>query len=381
MRAPLQRHWHVVIAIVAVAAAVTLYITRVSSKMPDFEVYHRAAERALAGEPLYRVDDGHYQLKYLPAFAVLLSPLGAFDLPAAKAIWFAITLAAVGLLVWSSVRFPETLRVRGWVLVAIVLIVMGKFYARELTLGQVNALLGTCVTFAVLAVRGGRDGLAGCAVAAAVVLKPYAVIMLPWLAGQRRPRAVAAALMGLGAAALVPLLRYGPRQTLELHRDWWDTVRDSTAPNLSNPDNVSWMAMYVRWFDGAERPAWALSTLTVVVALAVVAWAWGRRGPVPRPEGLEGALLLLLVPLISPQGWDYVLLLGTPAVVVLVNHHDRLPPGWRVATATAMLLTGLTLYDVMGRAAYHTFLEAAGLTWCAMVMAGGLVRLRLSGAA
>ena len=35
----------------------------------DFVVPRTAAERFLAHEPLYRPEDGHYQYKYLPAFA------------------------------------------------------------------------------------------------------------------------------------------------------------------------------------------------------------------------------------------------------------------------------------------------------------------------
>ena len=66
--------------------------------MPDFEVYWRAGVSAAAAEPLYRTADAHFQLKYLPAFAVL----GAPQPPAAtraKAIWFTVS---VGLLLRSS---------------------------------------------------------------------------------------------------------------------------------------------------------------------------------------------------------------------------------------------------------------------------------------
>ena len=41
-----------------------------------------------------------------------------------------------------------------------------------------------------------------------------------------------------------------------------------------------------------------------------------RRG-LSFPEGLEAALLLTCIPLLSPQGWDYVFLVSTPAVVLI----------------------------------------------------------------
>ena len=39
----------------------------------------------------------------------------------------------------------------------------------------------------------------------------------------------------------------------------------------------------------------------------------------------RGRLLLTLIPLLSPQGWDYVFLVSTPAIMLLVNYEDRLP--------------------------------------------------------
>ena len=48
-----------IVALVVVASFV--FIFKVSGKMPDFEVFWRAGERAAAAEPLYRVADGHYQ--------------------------------------------------------------------------------------------------------------------------------------------------------------------------------------------------------------------------------------------------------------------------------------------------------------------------------
>ena len=63
--------WPITIAL----AAAVLYNASVRREMADFEVYWTAAERARAAEPLYRAQDGHYQFKYLPAFALGLTPL------------------------------------------------------------------------------------------------------------------------------------------------------------------------------------------------------------------------------------------------------------------------------------------------------------------
>ena len=61
------------------------------------------------------------------------------------------------------------------------------------------------------------------------------------------------------------------------------------------------------------------------------------------PEGLEGGLLLVLMPLLSPQGWDYVFLIATPAVVYLINYRDQTSRAWRVIIPITLLTIGLSL--------------------------------------
>ena len=50
----------------AILILALLFAGKVSRKMPDLEVYWTAAVRARSAEPLYRVEDEHYQFKYLP---------------------------------------------------------------------------------------------------------------------------------------------------------------------------------------------------------------------------------------------------------------------------------------------------------------------------
>src|SRR5262245_63151866 len=69
----------------------TAFLPQVSDKMTDFEVYWRAGARAMAAEPLYRPEDGHYQNKYLPALALIVVPLSFLPLETAKVVWFYIS--------------------------------------------------------------------------------------------------------------------------------------------------------------------------------------------------------------------------------------------------------------------------------------------------
>ena len=65
------------------------------------------------------------------------------------------------------------------------------------------------------------------------------------------------------------------------------------------------------------------------------------RGSLPAPTRSKGSLLLLLIPLLSPQGWDYVFLIGTPAVMLLVNYLPALPRELRIATVVAIAVVAL----------------------------------------
>ena len=343
--------------------------------MPDLEVYWKAGIRAAAAEPLYRTDDGHYQLKYLPAFAVLAVPLGWLPLQAAKVLWFTLSAMLLGAFIALSVAILPERRRATWLIVTAVLVAMAKFYGHELVLGQVNLLLGAVVTAAVITLQRSRDVSAGALLGLAVVVKPYAVLFLPWLAAIRRGRALAAAMAGASAALLLPVLFYGPSGAWALHADWWRTVTVSTAPNLLNADNVSLAAFYAKWL-GLDGIAPVLAAATGAVLLAVAAHVVSMRAGVPEPLGLEAALLLTLVPLLSPQGWDYVFLLATPAVAYLVNYVDRLSGGWRIAAGVAVGVAAFSLFDIMGRRAYGAFMSWSIITVCFVVVIGALWALR-----
>jgi alpha-1,2-mannosyltransferase len=349
--------------------------------MPDFDVYWTAGLRARSAEPLYRTEDEHYQLKYLPAFAVLTIPAAAIPLSIARIVWFTISALLVPAFIALSVAILPERRRAVWVIVLAGLIAMAKFYGHELVLGQVNLLLGVSVVGAVMLLARRRDFVAGLLLALGVIIKPYAVIFAPWLVATRRWAAAEGFAAGIALAVSAPAVIYGRSQTVALHRQWWQTVTASTAPNLLNPDNVSVAAMFAKWLGGAGSAATALAAIASAALLILGAIVVVRRGAIARPEGLEAALLLTLMPLLSPQGWDYVFLLATPAVVFLVTYADALPAPLRWVTTTALLVAGLSVFDVMGRAAYRSFMALSIVTICFVIVTIALAALRFRRAA
>jgi hypothetical protein len=362
--------------VLLVGLAIWVFIYRAAPRMPDFEVYWRAAARAAHAEPLYRPDDGHFQFKYLPAFAVLAMPIGLLPLMAAKLIWYATSIGLLVVLLRANARLPTVPRKPAAWLIGILIVVLGKFYAHELVLGQVNMLFAVVTTSALLAMRAGREAAAGALVAIAIVIKPYAVLFLPWLMARRQLASAGTAVGGLMVALALPTLRYGVDGNLVLHREWWRTVTETTAPNLSVYDNISLAAMYFRWVGPGELSATlAYGTAAVLLLLAAIVFLL-RRG-VTNPETLEGAFLLTLMPLLSPQGWDYVFLIATPAIVLVANDEDRLPQPLRALTIVALAAIGLVIFDLVGRSTYYMLMRLSFVSICFFVVIAAMTTVRL----
>jgi hypothetical protein len=366
-----QIFWPLLLAVVAL----TLFEIRVRHQMPDFAVYRQAGVRAAHAEPLYRPNDGHYQFKYLPAFALAMVPFGGLKPASAKALWYALSVGWLAIFLrWSVRALPE----RRWSersLLWFTILLMAKFYGHELTLGQTNLLLGALLVAALLAIQIDHPLVAAGLVGVAAFVKPYALVLLPWIAVTQ---GLAPALLSVGVVVTglaAPAVVYGWSGNLDLLAQWYRTVTDSTAPNLLVSDNISLAAMWAKWI-GPGREAAALAAMSGLAALGLGAAIWRKRGQVGAPDYLEFAFLMLLIPLLSPQGWDYVLVLATPAVVCLVDRWRDTHGAWRWLTAAALATMGLTIFDIMGRSLYGRFMALSIVSVCAIVAATGLAHLR-----
>ena len=364
--------WPVVIGLLALF----FYIgVRHKRDLVDFKVYETAASRALRAEPLYRADDGHWQFKYLPAFALLMAPFAKMPPEVARLIWFALSVALLLVFLRVSARALPDARLTESRLMWLTALLLGKCFVKELILGQTNLLLGVISMGALVTARRKQPALAGSLVGLAVFIKPYALILVPWLALVLGVPALASFAVVLAAGLALPIVTYGWRGNLDLVAAWYRTVTDTTAPNLLFPENISIGTMWAKWIGptGTAR-ALAVTTSVAAAAMAGLAGVWRRR--VRQPDYLEFGLLLLLVPLISPQGWDYVLLLGAPAVMCLIDRWPRIPMVWRLAAGSAMATMGFTIFDLLGRTLYGHLMELSIITVAALLCAACGLYLR-----
>jgi hypothetical protein len=86
---------------------------------------------------------------------------------------------------------------------------------------------------------------------------------------------------------------------------------------------------------------------------------------------------LTLIPLVSPLGWDYTLLMSVLAVALIVNDLASFPPFARVVLTANFAIIALAIYDVMGRDAYATFMQWSITTVNFVLVVAALAYMRV----
>jgi hypothetical protein len=350
--------------------------------MIDFEVNDRAARRIVLGETLYRSEDGHFQFKYPPAAAFLYLPLTLVPPAKAKAVWLFLSLLAIGFSVHIAIRLVIGEDKETWALRILPVVIMSKYLLRELELGQINVfiLLFMLVSARLLdradsSSRSRLETVAGCFWGLATALKPYTLVFLPYFVLRRKFKALAAGTACLAVSMLLPGLYYGFSGNLSVIREWIRSLTVSTPHLLTSQDNISVFACAAKHI-GNPGSAFALGLgaaggLALGFLLIVIS---GRR--LVKSLVLEVFLLLLLIPLVSPLGWDYTLLAGLPAVILLIRNFNRFPKAGRIALAVALALMPLFLFDLFGRELYGVLMSLCLPTVNALALAGCLAYLR-----
>jgi len=84
----------------------------------------------------------------------------------------------------------------------------------------------------------------------------------------------------------------------------------------------------------------------------------------------------LIVPLLSPQGWDYVLILGLPAVMLMVDRFPEVPLPWKVVVVLAFATTNFLVFDLYRRTIYAMLTDAHVATYGALALVATVVWLR-----
>jgi len=347
--------------------------------MADFAVNYRAGQRIIAGETLYRTADGHYMFKYFPSAAMIYAPFTALPIEIAMVVWFLLSLAAFS----AIFRIIDRLIPKKHVpyLLAIAGAILAKYILHELRLGQINVFVTLLMLLAIEALgrspRWRAELAAGALAGVAIAVKPYAALLVLYFLVTLRWRSVLAVIIALALCLALPSAFYGVAGNLDQLREWSSSLSDSTPALLTNVDNVSVLAFFTKWLGdagGAVRPTLIALGALAVLTLGVIAAGWRLRDNFV----LEGALILTLIPLISPLGWDYTFLMALLAVALIVNNRSAFPQrAWWLIVGNFAIIA-LALYDTMGRVVYGAFMRwsVTTINFVVVILAVAYVRVR-----
>ena len=359
-----------------------IFLLRVKDEMRDFEVNYTAGKRLGWGETLYREADEHYMFKYLPSSSLVYYPISHLPLDTAKAVWYVLVVSSCFLIFRLSGRLLglsfRTHRLP-YLLAALIL---GKFLFREIQLGQINAIVTLILLLMCRSMGRSRetetmgDGkIAGALWGLATALKPYSVIFLPYFIVKRQWKSLGSGIGIIGVSLLTPSLFYGLKGNFWVLKEWASTLTRSTPGLFTSQDNVSFIALFNKW-TGREGMSLILAAALIGLCALLVLWIMAKGKGMASPHILETAVLLILIPLVSPLGWDYTLISSALGLMILIREFPRFPLPWKIGLASAFVLTGLSVHDLMGPSLYAGFMSLSTITLCYVIILAGLGWLR-----
>jgi alpha-1,2-mannosyltransferase len=269
----------------------------------DASAYLQAADRALAGQPLYDpavdVALGFGVYLYPPPFALAVVPFALLPEPIDLWAWLAAIIAAF---LGGTALLPVRPSIR-WTIVFLAAVSFPYVYAVKL--GQVGPLLYLCFAIGWRALD--RPAWLGLSIAAGTIVKAQPIVLFGWMLVTRRWAALAIGLVALVAAATLTTRWLG----VATWADYVDLLGRVSKP-VTTPGNFTPGAIAYR--SGLTVEA---ATLVQYVAMgatvAVTLFAWLRR------DGATGFIAgVVASQLLSPVLWDhYAMLLLLPTALLL----------------------------------------------------------------
>ena len=248
---------------------VGLGISAVLRLQGDFFVYYRAGHRVLHGMPIYPPDDSDRFL-YAPIFAIAFAPFALFPRHAAQGLWFVFN--AWGLIAFITgtviMLFGRSRRLSA-PLLAIPVLLSFQFIGNNIEHGQINLPILALCAWAIVYAREDRPWLAGVMLAAAVLVKPFALLTALYLSLRRKWTALGCALVGGAAMFLLPILVFGAGRLGEQTSAYLRAVASMTTQYRTMITNQSAVAAAARLMVRFVDPAQAEGTAPFRIGMAI----------------------------------------------------------------------------------------------------------------
>ncbi|NIM91552.1 MAG: DUF2029 domain-containing protein [Candidatus Aminicenantes bacterium] len=356
----IPKQTRIVLIVLLLVFFLLVYVFWVRKDMSDFGVCYQGGKRILKGETLYRVSDGHLQYKYSPPSAVFFSLLGLLPYEVAKFIWYLSELVFLYfILILSYKILPTKLKKKGTIIV-FSLLILAKFYAREIELGQVNIHIILTLTLMLLAMLSHKYVLAGLCWGLTLFYKPYALVFLPYFLLKKKFRLVATGIVVAIFGLFSPVIFYGFKGNMVVLNEWMASLSRSTSPLLATFDNASLHSFFLNILPGqkTELALVFIICVSLLIGLSFIGMMFlGKREDSKKPEVLEFAFLFILIPLLSPLGWYYNYLYSILAIILLLNCIEKFPAFLKYGLIINFIIIGVSLKEVLGRAVFDFYTQ------------------------
>lgn len=371
--------------IFGIAAFLLVFSIRIKDEMVDFEVNYKAGKRLSSGETLYRIEDGHYQFKYSPFSALLYVPLSFIPLSTAKAIWYVVIILSSLFLILLCRNLCH-IQHRSFLYTLFPLLILARYFLRELQLGQINSFISmllvlmtwTLISEEKKSVASHSACWGGAIWGLASALKPYALIFLPYFILKKKWKSLLSGLIFLVFSLIVPSFFYGFRGNTRTLKQWISSLSLSTPSLLDSQDNISFLGILMKWTGNQKFSLLVFAigvSLLAILFLILVLKGKGKKEALL----LDCSILLVLIPLISPLGWDYTLLMSILGIMICVVHFFDYPKFWRGFLILNFSIVTFSLYDILGREFYARFMSWSVITINFLILIGYLAFLRWRG--
>ncbi len=353
---------------IAVILLISLFLLKVQEHMRDFEVNYTAGKRLRASETLYQIEDGHYMFKYLPSAALFYLPLSFLPLSLAKFLWYTLVVCSLCFLVYASYRILPIDAGKPKYLLVFTPLILAKFFLREIQLGQINAVVGMVLMLMIWSLISEKDkGSLGTEVSAGILwglalcLKPHSLIFLPYFLLKKKWKSLVAGLSFLALTLWITSFFYGFQGFIAVLKDWGTTLSRSTPGLFSSQDNISFAGLFMKWTGDRDLSLILAGVAVFLLAILMLVLVLRGRG-VERAPVLECSILLILIPLVSPLGWDYTLLISVLGVMIVLQNLFEFTKLWRSVLILNFCVIAFSLFDILGRELYAQFMSLSVIT-------------------
>ncbi len=263
------------------AYIVGLGIAAVLREQADFNTYYLAGERVLGGLPIYPPTDSDRFL-YAPIFALLFAPIAALPPKLAQLAFFIVNaFALVELIIGAGVMlFGRRRRLRA-ALIVIPVALCFRFIGNNIEHGQINLIVLALIVWAIIYADEIRAPLAGLMLAAAILIKPFAILAAAYIFMRRRFNSFGWSIVGVIILIVAPVFVFGPHRWVLQTTQYLQAVSSMTAryrTMLTNQSAVSAIARLIEPLSAEDATSSLPLALgmgfEVILAATVFIWAW-----------------------------------------------------------------------------------------------------------